>query len=62
VFSFKVVGGTINWFLTNQAQGYTVKWDGGSAMTLTANEVEKVVIEVVGGSFIIEIAALKGRA
>jgi hypothetical protein len=39
-----------------------VRWDGGSAITPTASEVEKVVIEVVGGSTVIEVAALKGRA
>jgi hypothetical protein len=43
---------------------YTVKWDGGTAITPTAGEVEKVVIEVVGGGYtpFIEIAALRGRA
>jgi hypothetical protein len=41
---------------------YTQKWDGGTAITPTASEVEKVVIEVVGGTPFIEIAALKGRA
>jgi hypothetical protein len=40
---------------------YTQKWDGGTAMTPTASEVEKVVIEVVGGTPFIEIAPLKGR-
>jgi hypothetical protein len=41
---------------------YTVKWDGGTAITPTASDVEKVVIEVVGGTTTIEVAALKGRA
>jgi hypothetical protein len=31
-------------------------------MTPTANDVEKVVIEVVGGGTTIEVAPLKGRA
>ena len=41
---------------------YTVKWDGSSAPTLTANELETVVITVVGGGTTIEVAPLKGRA
>jgi hypothetical protein len=60
VLSFSYTSGTISWFTGNA--GYTVKWDGGTAMTPTANDVEKVVIEVVGGGTTIEIAPLKGRA
>jgi hypothetical protein len=60
VLSFAYTSGTISWFTGNS--GYTVKWDGGTAMTLTASDVEKVVIEVVGGTTTIEIAPLKGRA
>jgi len=60
VLSFQYTSGTVTWFAGNA--GYTVKWDGGSAMTPTANDVEKVVIEVVGGGTTIEIAPLKGRA
>jgi hypothetical protein len=39
-----------------------VKWDGGSAITPTASDQEAVIIEVVGGSTIIEVAAMRGRA
>jgi hypothetical protein len=60
VLTFSYTSGTISWFTGNA--GYTVKWDGGTAMTPTANDVEKVVIEVVGGGTTIEIAPLKGRA
>ncbi len=60
VLTFSYTSGTISWFAGNS--GYTVKWDGGSAMTPTASDVEKVVIEVVGGTQTIEIAPLKGRA
>jgi hypothetical protein len=59
VLSFSYTSGTISWFTGNS--GYTVKWDGGTAMTPTASEVEKVVIEVVGGGTTIEVAPLKGR-
>ena len=55
--SFSYTSGTITWF-----PGFTVKWDGGTAMTPTTGEVEKVVIEVVGAvTPIIEIAPLMGR-
>ena len=60
VLSFTYTSGVVSWFTGNA--GYTVKWDGGSAPTLTANEVETVVISVVGGGNTIEVAALKGRA
>jgi hypothetical protein len=60
VLTFAYTSGTISWFTGNA--GYTVKWDGGTAMTPTASDVEKVVIEVVGGTTTIEIAPLKGRA
>ena len=60
VLTFAYTSGTISWFTGNS--GYTVKWDGGTAMTPTASDVEKVVIEVVGGTTTIEIAPLKGRA
>jgi len=58
VLRFAYTSGTISWFTGNS--GYTVKWDGGSALTPTASEVECVVIEVYGTT--IEIAALRGRA
>lgn len=60
VLTFSYTSGTITWFSGNT--GYTVKWDGGTAMTPTAGEVETVVITVVGSSSTIEIAPLKGRA
>lgn len=60
VLRFSYTSGTITWFSGNT--GYTVKWDGGSAITPTASDQEGVVIEVVGGSTIIEVAALRGRA
>lgn len=60
VLRFTYSSGTVSWFTGNG--GYTVKWDGGSAPTLTANDREAIVIEVVGGTTIIEVAALKGRA
>jgi hypothetical protein len=60
VLSFSYTSGTISWFSGNS--GYTVKWDGGSAMTPTASEVETVVITVVGGSSTIQIATLRGVA
>ena len=59
VLNFSYTSGTITWFSGNT--GYTVKWDGGSAMTPTASQVETVVISVVGGGNTIEIASLKGR-
>jgi hypothetical protein len=60
VLSFTYTSGTITWFAGNA--GFTVKWDGGSALTPTAGEVETVVITVVGGTNTIEVAALRGRA
>jgi hypothetical protein len=60
VLAFAYTSGTISWFTGNS--GYTVKWDGGSAMTPTASDTERVVIEVVGGGTTIEIAPLKGRS
>ena len=60
VLSFSYTSGTITWFSGNT--GYTVKWDGGTAMTPTVSDVETVVISVVGGGSTIEIAPLKGRA
>jgi hypothetical protein len=57
VLRFAYTSGTISWFTGNSS--YTVKWDGGTAMTPTAGETECVVIEVYGTT--IEIAALKGR-
>jgi len=44
VLSFQYTSGTVTWFGGNT--GYTVKWDGGWAPTLTANELETVVITV----------------
>ena len=60
VLSFAYTSGTITWFSGNS--GYSVKWDGGSAMTPTAGETETVVISVVGGGTTIEIATLRGRS
>ena len=57
---FSYTSGTITWFSGNT--GYTVKWDGGSAPQLNAGDQETVVIEVVGGSSIIEVIAQRGRA
>ena len=59
VLSFSYTSNTISWFTGNS--GYSVRWDGGSAIAPTASEIEKIVIEVVGGSSIIEVAALRGR-
>jgi hypothetical protein len=62
VLSFSYTSGTISWFTGNTAA--TVKWDGGTAITPTAGDVETVTITVVGtGSttVTIEVAALKGR-
>ena len=59
VLSFSYTSGTVTWFSGNT--GYTVKWDGNNAITLTAGEVETVVITVVGGGSTIEVASLKGR-
>lgn len=59
VLKFAYTSGTIAWFSGNT--GYTVKWDGGTAMTPTAGEHEKVIIEVVGGDTTIEVAAMLGR-
>jgi len=58
VLRFAYTSGTISWFTGNS--GYTVKWDGGSAITPTAGETECVVIEVYGTT--VEVAALRGRA
>ena len=60
VLSFAYTSGVVSWFTGNS--GYTVKWDGGIAPTLTASETESVVITVVGGGSTIEVAALQGRA
>lgn len=60
VLRFAYTSGTVSWFTGNS--GYTVKWDGGIAPTLTAGETESIVIEVVGGASTIEVAALRGRA
>jgi hypothetical protein len=60
VLRFAYTSGAITWFSGNS--GYTVKWDGGSALTPTAGEQEAVIIEVVGGQTVIEVAALRGRS
>ena len=63
VLTFSYTSGTITWFSGNST--YQQKWDGvGNTppMVPTAGDVEKVVIEVVGGTTTIEIAPLKGRA
>ena len=60
VLSFQYTSGTVTWFTGNT--GYTVKWDGGTAPTLTASDLETVVITVVGGGTTIEVTAQQGRA
>lgn len=60
VLSFTYTSGVISWFTGNT--GYSVRWDGGIAMTPTTNEVETVVITVLGGVSTIDISALQGRA
>ena len=60
VLSFAYTSGTVSWFAGNT--GYTVKWDGDTAPTLTASDVETVVITVVGGGTTIEVTAQQGRA
>lgn len=60
VLRFAYTSGTVSWFTGNS--GYTVKWDGGTAVTLNGGQTEAVVIDVVGGSTIIEVVALRGRA
>jgi hypothetical protein len=60
VLSFQYTSGTVTWFGGNT--GYTVKWDGNTAPTLTASDLETVVITVVGGGSTIEVAPQKGRA
>lgn len=65
VLAFTYTSGTITWFPASGGTTFNVKWDGGSAITPTAGEVETVVITVVGvsGSVVtVEVAPLKGRA
>jgi hypothetical protein len=59
VFRFQYTSGTITWFSGNS--GYTVKWDGNTAILATSGEVETIVIRVVGGTTVIDVAALVGR-
>jgi hypothetical protein len=59
VLSFAYTSGVINWFPGNST--YTVKWDGNTAIVPTAGETETVIITVVGGINVIEVAPLKGR-
>ena len=59
VFRFQYTSGTITWFSGNS--GYTVKWDGNSAILATSGEVETIVIRVVGGTTVIDVATLVGR-
>jgi len=64
VLSFSYTSGTISWFTGNISAGATVKWDGGTALTPTASDVETVAITVVGtgsATVTIEVAALRGR-
>jgi hypothetical protein len=61
VFSFAYTSGIINWFPANTGSGYTLRWDGNNAIIPTANETETVIITVVGGGNVIEVAALRGR-
>lgn len=63
VLTFSYTSGTITWFSGNS--GYTVKWDGGSAITPTSGEVETVVMRVLRtgvGTGSIEVYASKGRS
>ena len=60
VFRYAYTSGAINWFAGNS--GYSVKWDGGSAPTPNPGEQEAVVIEVTGGSTVIEVTPLLGRS
>jgi hypothetical protein len=39
-----------------------VRWDGGSAIVPVAAETETVVITVVGGTTVIDVAFLQGRS
>jgi hypothetical protein len=57
---YAYTSGVITWFSGNT--GFTVKWDGDAAKVPTPNSTETVIITVVGGTSIIEIAALRGRA
>ena len=59
IFRFQYTSGTITWFSGNS--GYTVKWDGNQAILPTNGEVETLIIRVVGGSTIIDVATLVGR-
>jgi hypothetical protein len=59
VLSFGYVSGTVNWFTGNV--GYGVTWDGNYPPTLTANEVETIIISVGGGSTTIQASYLNGR-
>jgi hypothetical protein len=60
VLSFAYTSGVVSFFTGNT--GYTVKWDGGTAPTLTASDLETVVITVRGGVSVIEVTAQQGRA
>jgi hypothetical protein len=60
VLSFAYTSGVVSFFTGNT--GYTVKWDGGTAPTLTASDLETVVITVTGGVSVIEVTAQQGRA
>ena len=59
VLRFAFTSGAISWFTGNT--GYSVKWDGGAAISPTAGEQELIIIEVVGGQTVIEVAAGRGR-
>jgi len=60
VLSFAYTSGVVSFFTGNT--GYTVKWDGGTAPTLTASDLETLVITVTGGVSVIEVMAQQGRA
>ena len=59
VFSFSFTGGSVSFFPGNT--GYSVKWDGGIAPSLTVGEVETFIVSATGGRTTIEIAAMRGR-
>jgi hypothetical protein len=61
VLSFAYTSGVINWFPGNIASGYTVRWDGDTAIIPTAGETETITITVVGGTTVIDVAFLLGR-
>jgi hypothetical protein len=56
VLTFSYTSGAISWFTGNT--GYSVVWTGGSALTPVASASHKVLIEIVGGTSVIEATTL----